>query len=888
MDDDMTHGEPQGPQGAEVVTPAGAAPQEWPGGRRPPSDGLTEEEAGRRSRAGHGNDVEIKTGRSYAEIVRENVFNFINVLFFTLGILLTVLGRWLDALVSVAVILANTLVSLVQEIRAKRLIDRIAILTRPKASVVRDGALRNVDPSQIVLGDLLYLHPGDQVVVDGRVVGPGHFEVDESLLTGESDLVAKRDGDELLSGSFCATGGGYYEAQRVGLDSYANKLTARVTRYHRPLTPLQRQVNLIIRALLIVAIVFNALVWVRNTVTDVPFVESVRMSTVIVALIPNGLVLSIALAYALGAVRMLGKGMLIQQANAVESLSNVDVLCTDKTGTLTSNVLAVHDVVPLAADVAGLERLLGRYAASTGDANRTIEALQHAYEAERVEPTDEAAFSSQRKWSGLAFTGGAPGTYVLGAPEAVAEGLRDGDGAWQSQAEAWAAQGLRVLLFAGRPEPLAFGEPGQPPRLPTGLRPLALVAFRDELRPHVKDTLDDFAEAGIQLKIISGDDPATVSALARQAGVRPASSRNAYCEQARATAGATAASATADAATGPTPDLEAVSGHELEQLGPVAFADAAERSTVFGRVTPDQKQELVDALRQRDHYIAMVGDGVNDVIALKEAHVGVAMQGGSQASRGVADLVLLEDSFAALPFAFREGQRIINGMHDILRIFMVRIGSKALLIAIVSALGGFPLAPRQASLLSFVGAGVPAVALAAWARPGPTPKANLFRILARFVVPTTILLTLMAVAVYLIYAIPAESLRPGATEAEIIELALPKAQTATAVFASFCSILLIPLTVPPTSWWAGGAKIRGDWRFLALTAGLLLFMAGVLATSVGRTLFEITALPVWQYGLLFAAAVGWSLLCRFVWRSGLLDGWLGTAEDPGRVCPPEA
>jgi cation-transporting ATPase E len=281
----------------------------------------------------------------------------------------------------------------------------------------------------------------------------------------------------------------------------------------------------------------------------------------------------------------------------------------------------------------------------------------------------------------------------------------------------------------------------------------------------------------------------------------------------------------------------------------------------------------------------MIGDGVNDVIALKGANVGVAMQNGSQAARGVSDLVLLNDSFASLPYAFREGQRIINGMHDILRIFMVRILSKALIIAIITSLGGFPFAPRQASYLSFVGAGIPAVAFATWAIPGRVPKVSLYRILARFVLPAMVLLTIGAVAVYFIYAIPAESsylaAHPGASEDALLEEALPPAQTATTVFAAFCGILLIPLTVPPNRWWGGGARVRGDRRIIALTLGLLALHIGVLATSLGRTMFEITPLPAWQYAVLGGCAVGWSLLCRLVWRSGVLDGWLGTVEDPG-------
>jgi cation-transporting ATPase E len=904
--------------------------------RRPPSQGLSADEVLRRRAAGQGNDVDVRTGRSYGRIVRENVFNFINNLFFTLGVLLVALGRYLDAFVSVFVILANTVVSLVQEVRAKRTIDRIAILTRPKATAVREGALANIDPGEIVVGDLLYLHPGDQVVVDGRMAGEGHMEVDESLLTGEGDLVAKRAGDELLSGSFCVTGGGYYEAERVGLESYANKLTAKATSFRRELTPLQRQVSMIIRILLFIVIAFDILVWVRTYAGGLPFVEGVRMSTVIVALIPNGLVLSIALAYALGAVRMLGKGMLIQTGNAVESLSNVDVLCTDKTGTLTSNVIRVHEVLPLGTERAELERLLGVYAATTTDVNRTAAALQDAYPAEAGKAADEALFSSQRKWSGLAFEGGArAGTYVLGAPEALAPalasssagaatepaeqlvlegalaedapdhaqlslGLASDEGPhddvpgggpapdaaadaaeagpdWRAQATAWAEQGLRVLMFAGRPETLAFGEPSRP-QLPAGLVPLGLVCLSDELRPHVRETLDDFARAGIELKIISGDNPHTVASLARQAGLRRLERD-----------GDAGDDVPHDAAGAPAAGLAAVAGADLEGMDAQAFGDAAEEASIFGRVTPEQKRELVDALRARGRYVAMIGDGVNDVVALKEANVGVAMQNGSQAARGVADLILLKDSFAALPYAFREGQRIINGMHDILRVFMVRILSKAGIIAIITSLGGFPFAPRQASYLSFVGAGVPAAFLAWWAIPGPVPKVRLYRLLARFVLPAMVLLILGAVAIYFIYAIPAESsylaAHPGAGEEAILENALPEAQTATTVFAAFCAILLLPLTVPPNKWWAGGARVRGDRRIVVLTLGLLALHVGVLATDLGRTMFEITPLPVWHYVVLGLCSVGWTLSCRLVWRSGILDGWLGTVDDPYPKAP---
>ena len=496
--------------------------------------GLTDAEADRRRAAGQGNDVEIRAGRTYGRIVRDNVFNFINDLFYFLGILLLILGKPLDAFAVVFVIGANTVISLFQEIRAKRVMDKMAILLRPKADVVRDGELREIDPAQVVLGDLLRVQPGDQVVVDGPMVGEGRMEVDESLLTGESDLVTKHPGDELMSGSFCMTGGGYYEAAKVGLDSFANQLTAKAKVFKRELTPLQRQVVQIVRVLLIVVIVFEALVWIRNVAGGVPFVESVRMSTVILALIPNGLVLSIALTYALGAVRLLNKDVLVQQFNAVESLSNVDVLCTDKTGTLTSGVIAFEELAPLGADEARAARLLGAFAASTTDANRTIEALRTEFPSERLTAAHEAFFSSDRKWSGLAFgDGDARGTYVLGAPEVLAPALRAGAD-WGGRADDWAARGLRVVLFAGRAEPLAFSaDPDAPPSLPAELETLALIAFSDELRPGVRQTLEEFSDAGIDVKIISGDNPedrCRPRHAGRRAVAAAAPGRGAFCE----------------------------------------------------------------------------------------------------------------------------------------------------------------------------------------------------------------------------------------------------------------------------------------------------------------------------------------------------------------------
>ena len=856
----------------------------------PPLTGLSTAEADRRRAAGQGNDVEIRAGRTYGRIVRDNVFNFINNLFYFLGILLLILGKPLDAFAVVFVIGANTVISLFQEIRAKRVMDKMAILLRPRADVLRDGVRAEIDPSLVVLGDVLRLEPGDQVVVDGPMVGEGRMEVDESLLTGESDLVTKHPGDELMSGSFCMTGGGYYEAARVGLDSFANKLTAKATAFKRELTPLQRQVVQIVRVLLIVVIIFETLVWVRNVLVDVPFVESVRMSTVILALIPNGLVLSIALTYALGAVRLLGKDVLVQQFNAIESLSNVDVLCTDKTGTLTSGVITFEELAGLGADDARAALLLGAFAASTTDANRTMEALRAAFPAERLPAAHEAFFSSDRKWSGLAFAGGdTRGTYVLGAPEALAPALAAGAD-WRAKADEWTARGLRVVLFAGRGDAVAFSDaPDDPPVLPGGLEAVALVCFSDELREGVHETLQGFSEAGIDVKVISGDNPKTVVALATQAGMQTLRRRegvDSYCDLVNESA---PAPATTSAGEQPAPhELVAVSGAELAELSPEEFAAKAEEAGIFGRVTPEQKQDLVEALRDRGRYVAMIGDGVNDVIALKQANVAVAMQGGSQAARSVGDLILMKDTFAPLPYAFKEGQRIINGMNDILRIFMVRIFFKAAMILIVTMIGGFPFAPRQSALLSFFGATVPAIAFALWAQPGPTPKVGLFKLLARFVIPTVAFMTAIGTGIYLVWSIPAEravSTAAGVSEKELVATGYPEAMTALTIFACLAAIFLILLIVPPTGWWAGGAPVvRNDSRLVGTVVFLFACMAFILAVPLMRTLFELTTLPWWQYLVLLALAFAWSQLCLLVWKTHLLDRWLGSAEDPGNVC----
>jgi cation-transporting P-type ATPase E len=809
--------------------------------------GLSDEEASARRARGQGNVITLQTSRSYTQIIRENVFTFINNVLFVLGIALIALGRISDAIVSVAVVLFNVLVSVVQEVRAKRTLDHIALLTRPRATVIRNGAERQVPPDQVVVGDLLVVRPGDQIVVDGPIVGEGPIEVDESMLTGESDLVAKHMGEVVSSGSFCVSGTARYQADKVGEQSAANQITVGARAFRRVLTPLQRQINLVIHVLLLVAVFFEVLVVVGSAFNQVPLVQSVKISVVIAGIVPIGLFLAIAVAYALGAVRMAGQGVLVQQANAVESLSHVNVLCLDKTGTLTANEITFNDVHSLGMDEGELRRLLGDYAASVTSGNRTSEAIAAACAGQARHLHDEVPFSSARKWSALAFDDAAlQGTYVLGALEMLSPHLST-EINLAAQASTWTGQGLRVVLFACTPELASLHDLGGQPRLPDKLTPLGFVTFSDLLRPEARATLASFTEAGVQAKIISGDHPDTVAALAKQAGFST--------------------------------DIQVVSGLDLAALDEAQLAQVAEQATVFGRITPQQKEQLVRMLRKQEHYVAMIGDGVNDVLSLKQADLGIAMQNGSQATRAVADIVLLNDSFAPMPRAVQEGQRIVHGMQEILKLFLTRMLFMVLLFVATAVAGDvFPFEPKQHSIFSFFAGGIPALALAAWAVSRPVNRRSITRSLVHFVVPAGLTLSLVGLLVSLgigrASANTFIALHPAASQLEVFQYVTPIEQTALTTFAVFGSLLLVLFVVPPSRIWTGGASLNGDWRPVLLVGGLLLAYVVILALAPLRTLFELTPLGLLHYLILGGAAVLWAVVLWGMWRVRLIERFL--------------
>lgn len=778
------------------------------------------------------------TGRTYMRIVRENVLNTVNTILFTIALALVLLGQYLDALISVGVISFNMVISLIEEVRAKQKLDRIALLTRPKATVLRDGHEQQIDPGELVIGDIVVVHPGDQIVVDGPIVEHGHVEVDESLLTGESDLVSKHEGDRLYSGTFCVAGSAYYRAEQVGIQSVAGRLTAGARAYREMYTPLQREVHLLIRVLLLIAIFLELLLFAASIVNVIPIIETVRMAMVIIGIVPNGLFLSISVTYALGAVRLAGKGALVQKFNAIESLSHVDILCTDKTGTLTANTLELARLHPYGLTEATLRRLLGSYIVHISSHNATSQAIkascqQHALQGLHI--CEEIPFASIRKWSALVISDPAMrGVYVLGAPDILYPFLAP-DADPDRFIESETRQGLRVLLFAFFPEPVQVQTREGEVCLPHGLRPLGAISLRDTLRPEARETLAQFLALGVQVKIISGDHPQTVAALAKQVGLDS--------------------------------EAQTMEGAEVDALDDALLAQRAEETTIFGRITPQQKERLIQALRSRNHYVAMIGDGINDILSLKQANVGIAMQSGSQATRGVADLLLLQDTFAALPLAVREGQRIRNSMQDILRLFLARVCSVTLLLFSVVFVGGFPFQPRQTSLLTFFTVGVPTLALAYWARPERVPRSSLSGSLARFVLPASLTTCLVALGVYLAVLIPATNRLPIPTN-PYREGALPLAQTALTVFAVFCGLLLVLFVEPPNRRRAGQ---KSNWRPTLLVAGLFVFFFTVLSFPPLRHLFNLQALDLMTYLLIGGATLLWTLFMGCIWRFHLFE-----------------
>ena len=685
--------------------------------------GLTNEQVQQRIEEGKINANENPNTRSYKQIIRENVLTFFNFLNLALMIMVLLVGSYKNSMF-MGIIVINTVIGIIQEVRAKKTLDKLAILTESKAVVLREGKKWSISTEKLVLDDILFLKTGDQVPADARVL-EGSIEVNESLLTGESDNLQKNEGDELFSGSFVTSGEACCQVIHVGKDNYASQITSEAKEFKRHNSELRNSLNAILKTISVIIVPMGMLLFYKqyyiagNGIRD----AVVNMVAAVLGMIPEGLVLLTSVALTLGALTLTRKNTLVQELYCIETLARVDTLCLDKTGTITAGTMCVEQVQPYvegmeikapdganvsesestingaegetkeltelaASEIQGaentgltvsgaqleltmgeIERVMANMMSVLKDKNATAEALHKRFSRRTDMPVDHCIpFSSDRKYSGVAFK--TEGTYLMGAAQFL---FPDGNENLIKQCAAYGKEGLRVLVLAHSPNLNRENE------LPEGLKPVALFMLTDIIRDNAPETLAFFKDQGVDLKVISGDDPVTVSAIAKKAGLENADK---YI----------------DATTITTPE-------DMER--------AVAECSVFGRVTPQQKKEMVLALQKQKHTVAMTGDGVNDVLALKEADCSVVMAEGSDAAKNIANVVLMDSNFAAMPEIVNQGRRVVNNIRTAASMFLIKTIFSVLLCLITIFWGdSYPFEPIQMSLISACAVGIPTFLLA--------------------------------------------------------------------------------------------------------------------------------------------------------------------------------
>ncbi|WP_078910578.1 HAD-IC family P-type ATPase [Streptomyces sp. NRRL S-87] len=714
--------------------------------------GLTATAVAERVARGAVNDVPVRSSRSTTDIVRGNVFTRFNAIIGVLWLIMLFVAPIQDSLFGF-VIIANTGIGIVQELRAKKTLDGLAVIGEAKPTVRRDGRTAEISTSGIVLDDVIELGPGDKVVVDGVVGEADGLEIDESLLTGEADPVLKKPGDPVMSGSFVVAGGGAFTATKVGREAYAAQLAEEASRFTLVHSELRSGISTILKYVTwmmvptSIGLIISQLVVKGNDLDD----AIARTVGGIVPMIPEGLVLLTSVAFAIGVVRLGRKQCLVQELPAIEGLARVDVVCLDKTGTLTEGGMDVTELRTLGgADPGYVRKVLGALGESDPRPNASLQAVIDAYpDEEDWRCTESLPFSSARKYSGASFSegDGDTSTWLLGAPDVL---LPPGDPALD-EVTALNEDGLRVLLLARSAREL------DDPHVAGGAKPTALIVLEQRLRPDAADTLRYFGEQDVHAKVISGDNAISVSAVAAKLGLPGAEN-------------------TVDARSLPAERPE--------------MAQELDKNTVFGRVTPQQKRDMVGALQSRGHTVAMTGDGVNDVLALKDADIGVSMGSGSEATRAVAQIVLLNNSFSTLPSVVAEGRRVIGNITRVATLFLVKtVYSVLLALLVVCWQVEYPFLPRHLTLLSTLTIGVPAFFLAL-APNKERARPHFVRRVMRYAIPGG---AIAAVATFVTYLLARHHYSgPGALDAE----------TSAATLTLFLvSMWVLAIIARPYTWW---------------------------------------------------------------------------------------
>ncbi|MFF4885892.1 cation-translocating P-type ATPase [Streptomyces nigra] len=770
--------------------------------------GLTAAEVAERVARGAVNDVPVRSSRSMAEIVRANVFTRFNAIIGVLWLIMLFVAPIQDSLFGF-VILANTGIGIVQEWRAKKTLDSLAVIGEARPTVRRDGVAAEIGTSEIVLDDLVEIGPGDKAVVDGVCVEADGLEIDESLLTGEADPVVKRPGDPVLSGSFVVAGGGAFQATKVGREAYAAQLAEEASRFTLVHSELRSGISTILKYVTwmmvpaAIGLIITQLFVKENDLDD----SIARTVGGIVPMVPEGLVLLTSVAFAIGVIRLGRRQCLVQELPAIEGLARVDTVCLDKTGTLTEGGM---DVTALRAldgfDESYVRTVLGALGASDPRPNASLKAVIAAYPApEDWRRTAALPFSSARKYSGATFSesDGQTGTWLLGAPDVL---LSD-DHPALAETDRLNEQGLRVLLLARAAREL------DDPEVALDAKPAALVVLEQRLRPDAADTLRYFAEQNVQAKVISGDNAVSVGAVATKLGL-----------------------------TGTTVDARRLPRERDEMAG------AIEDATVFGRVTPQQKRDMVGALQSRGHTVAMTGDGVNDVLALKDADIGVAMGSGSEATRAVAQIVLLNNSFASLPSVVAEGRRVIGNITRVATLFLVKtVYSVLLALMVVFWQVEYPFLPRHLTLLSTLTIGVPAFFLAL-APNRERAQPHFVRRVMRYAIPGGVVAAVATFATYLI----ARAHYSG-------DDSLPAETSAATLTLFLISMWVLAIIARPYTWWRIALVAAMGFAFL------LVLVVPWLQEFFALRLVGMT-MPWIAVGIAAVAAVALEFLWKWVDR----------------------
>ena len=640
--------------------------------------GLSDAEVATRIAEGKTNDVPGRASRSVSEIVRVNIFTRINAILGVLLLIVLATGSLINGLFGLLIV-ANSGIGIIQELRAKKTLDSLAIIGQAKPCVRRQSGTAELAPNAVVLEDIIELGAGDQIVVDGELLEAATCEIDESLLTGEADPIAKSVGDTVMSGSFVVAGTGAYRATKVGREAYAARLAEEASKFTLVKSELRNGINKILQFITYLLVPTGLLIiYTQLFLTDVGWRESVlRMVGALVPMVPEGLVLMMSIAFAVGVVRLGRRQCLVQELPAIEGLARVDVVCADKTGTLTENGMRLSETKLLTGASANeVSAVLAALAADDTRPNASIAAIGEAYpDPPGWTVTAVAPFKSATKWSGASFRD--HGDWVIGAPDVLLEPASP----VAEQASAIGAKGLRVLLLGSAERGVDVAD------APGKVTPVALVVLEQRVRPDARETLDYFASQNVSVKVISGDNAVSVGAVAGSLGLHG----------------------------------ETMDARELPSE-PEALADTMAEYTTFGRVRPDQKRAMVHALQSRDHTVAMTGDGVNDVLALKDADIGVAMGSGSPASRAVAQIVLLDNKFATLPYVVGEGRRVIGNIERVSNLFLTKTVYSVLLALLVGLAGLvshwghtdpllYPFQPIHVTIAAWFTIGIPAFVL---------------------------------------------------------------------------------------------------------------------------------------------------------------------------------